>query len=341
MSKICIKSLTLKQLASELQALGEKPYRAKQIFPWLYRRDVASFHEMTDISQTLRETLDKHFSLLRLEVAETLTSEDGTRKLALRTADGHLIESVLIPEPRRLTVCLSTQIGCRFGCRFCRTGTMGLIRSLTTGEIVEQFLAVQRLAGERRISNLVLMGMGEPLDNYENVMGAISIWRDDYGPNLSPRKVTLSTVGIVPQLDRLGKEIEISLAISLHAADDKTRDQLVPINRKYPLKELMDACRRYPLSPRRRITFEYALVRGVNDSEADALKLVDLVKPLRPKINLIACNPFAGSGYEPPDDATVDGFLQILLDHNLTAIVRKPRGRDILAACGQLAVKRD
>lgn len=341
MNNICIKSLTRKQLSRELEALGEKPYRAKQVFPWLYRRDVASFDEMTDISQALRRTLTEHFFLLRLEVVETLTSKDGTQKLAMKTNDGHLIESVLIPEPRRLTVCLSTQIGCRFRCSFCRTGTMGLIRNLTAGEIIEQYQAAQRVAGERRISNLVLMGMGEPLDNYDNVMAAISIWRDDYGPNLSPRKVTLSTVGLVPQLDRLGKEIEISLAISLHAADDETRNRLIPINRKYPLKELIDACGRYPVSPRRRITFEYALIKGINDSEADAHRLAKLVKFLRPKINLIACNPFAGSGYEPPDDATVDRFLQILIDHHLTAIVRKPRGRDILAACGQLAAKLD
>jgi len=340
MSKLCIKSFTLPALEAEMEKIGEKPFRARQIFTWLYRRDVASFDEMTNITNDLREKLADLFFIQRMPADEVLSSEDGTQKIALRTVDDHLIETVLIPEPRRLTVCVSSQIGCRFGCRFCRTGTMGLIRNLSAGEIVEQYQAAQRIAGERRISNMVLMGMGEPLDNFDNVIDALFLLRGDHSLNLSPRKITLSTVGVIPFMDELGKRIEVSLAVSLHAADDATRNKIVPINRKYPLAELMAACRRYPVSPRRRITFEYALIKGVNDSAEDAHKLVKLIKPLRPKVNLIACNPFVESGFEPPDDQTVSDFLQILLDNNMTAIVRKPRGRDILAACGQLATKK-
>ncbi|MHA1569711.1 MAG: 23S rRNA (adenine(2503)-C(2))-methyltransferase RlmN, partial [Alphaproteobacteria bacterium] len=305
MNRECIKSLPREALEQRLEALGEKAFRARQVFRWLHREDVADFAAMGNVSKALRERLAKDYFILRLPVAEQLTSEDGTRKFALRTPDEHLIECVLIPEPRRLTLCVSTQIGCRFGCGFCRTGTMGLVRNLTPGEIVEQLSAAQRTAPERRITNLVLMGMGEPLDNLENVLDAIRIWRDDHGHNLSPRKITLSTVGLPPQMDELGRAVEVSLAVSLHAADDETRDRLLPINKKYPLAELMDACRRFPLSPRRRITFEYALIKGVNDSPEQAERLVKLVKPLRPKINLIACNPFAGSGFEPPDEEAV------------------------------------
>lgn len=339
MSKICLKSLTLPVLEKQLADSGQPAFRARQVFRWTHYNDVACFAEMTSVSKKLRSWLKEEYHLLRLPVAARQTSEDGTQKFALSTPDGHLIECVLIPEPRRLTLCISTQIGCRFGCTFCRTGTMGLIRNLTAGEIIEQIYAVQREEPKRRITNVVLMGMGEPLDNLDNVIDAIRILQADHGFNLSPRKITLSTAGIPPAMERLGKAVEISLAVSLHAPDDETRDLLMPLNRKYPLASLIEACRQYPHRPRRRITFEYALIKDVNDSPEHAKRLAELVQPVRPKINLIACNPFAESGFSAPSDETVLQFQQILIDRNLTVIVRKPRGRDILAACGQLATQ--
>jgi 23S rRNA (adenine2503-C2)-methyltransferase len=335
--KICIKSLTMPKLETELAAMGEKPFRARQIFRWLYKNDAATFDEMTDIAKGLRERLSEKFEILRLPAVETLTGEDGTQKMAFGLADGKRIESVLIPELSRLTLCVSSQVGCRWGCAFCRTGMMSFTRNLTAGEIVEQYLAAQRVAGERRISNVVFMGMGEPLDNLENVIDAINIFYADHGCNLSSRKVTLSTVGLVPQLDELGRRLDVSLAVSLHAPDDETRNKLVPANRKYPLKELLDACRRFPTPHRRRVTFEYSLVAGVNDSDEHAHRLARLAPDLRPKINLLAVNWFAGSECQPPTEERVRQFQKILIDHNVTAVLRKARGRDILAACGQLA----
>jgi 23S rRNA (adenine2503-C2)-methyltransferase len=334
-----VKSLTLPALEAELAALGEKPFRARQLFRWLYKRDAATFDEMTDIAKDLRPRLAERFTILRLALLDRQVAEDGTQKLLLELPDGLRIECVIIPEERRLTLCVSSQVGCRWGCQFCRTGEMRFQRNLTAGEIVEQYGAAQRLLGEERISNVVLMGMGEPLDNLGNVVDAIRIFYADHGYNLSPRKMTLSTVGLVPQLDELGRRIDVSLAVSLHAADDQTRSRLVPANRRYPLKELLDACRRFPTPHRKRITFEYSLVAGVNDSDDDALRLARLAPDLRPKINLIAVNSFEGSGCEPPDEERVRRFQQILIDHHVTAIVRKPRGRDILAACGQLAAR--
>ena len=334
-----IKSITLTALEAEFAELGQRRFRARQVFTWLHRRDAASFDEMTDLAKDLRAFLPERYEILRLPVASQLCGEDGTCKLALRTPDDRLVECVLIPEERRLTLCVSTQIGCRFGCRFCRTGGMGFVRDLTAGEIVEQLYAARRTYPKRRITNLVLMGMGEPLDNFDSTVDAIRIWQSDFGANLSPRKITLSTAGLVPEMDRLGQAVEVSLAISLHAADDETRDKLMPINKRYPLAELMAACRRYPLAHRKRLTFEYALVAGVNESEEHAKRLADLVEPLRSKINLITCNSFEGSAFAPPDEETILRFQQVLIARNLTAIIRKSRGRDILAACGQLAAE--
>jgi len=337
MNKECIKSLPPEALRAVLTDMGEKPFRAGQIFRWLYKEDAASFDEMTDLTKDLRRRLNERFSILRLAPGQMMRAADGTTKLGLPLADGRWIESVIIPEPRRLTLCLSSQVGCRWGCLFCRTGRMGLIRNLTTGEIVEQYNAAQRLLGARRLSNVVLMGMGEPLDNLENVVAAIEIFYTDHGHNLSARKVTLSTVGLAPQMRELARRIEVSLAVSLHAADDETRSRLVPANRRYPLSELMDACRAFPVTPRRRITFEYALVAGINDSDRDARRLVELVRPLRPKINLIAANPSEEADCQAPSEERVRRFQQLLLDANLTCIVRKSRGQEIMAACGQLA----
>ena len=339
MSRQCIKSLTRQDLIAVLAEMGEKPFRAQQLFTWLYKKDAAAFAEMTDIAKNLRDRLEERFFILRFPVLDVQESADGTRKFLFELPDGQRIESVHIPEEGRVTLCISSQVGCRWGCRFCRTGTLGLTRNLTPGEIVEQYNAAQRLLPERRISNVVLMGMGEPLDNLDHVVAAVKIFYDDHGNNLSPRKLTLSTVGLVPQMLELGRQVDVSLAVSLHAADDETRSRLVPANRKYPLKDLIDACRCFPVPHRKRITFEYSLVAGINDADEDARRLVRLVGDLRPKINLIAANPFSGSECASPDEERVRRFQQILLDHHLTVIVRKPRGQDILAACGQLAAR--
>ena len=339
MSRRCIKSLTLPALEEEFKALGEKPFHARQVFSWLYKRDAAAFEEMTNLGRSLRAKLVEHFEILRLPAVEILTSEDGTQKFAWRLHDGKIIESVLIPEGNRMTLCVSSQVGCRYRCVFCRTGTMGFKRNLTAGEIVEQIGAAQREAPRRRITNVVLMGMGEPLDNLANVIVAVRIMYTDHGFNLSSRKVTLSTSGLVPQMDELGRALDICLAVSLHAPDDETRNRLMPINKKYPLAELLAACRRFPLPHRRRVTFEYALIKGVNDSVEQARKLVALVKSLKPKFNLIACNCFEGSGFEPSSEDAILRFQKVFIDNQITAVMRKPRGRDILAACGQLAGK--
>ncbi|MDP8224896.1 MAG: 23S rRNA (adenine(2503)-C(2))-methyltransferase RlmN [Candidatus Lernaella stagnicola] len=339
MTRPWIRDFTIDELAAAFVEMGEQSFRARQVFRWLYKDDVESFDEMTDLSCELRAKLAEKFHIGRLPVVDEMVGEDGTRKIVLELADGHRIECVLIPETRRLTVCVSSQVGCRWGCGFCRTGQMGFIRDLTAGEIVEQYLAAQRIAGDRRVSNVVLMGMGEPLDNLDHVTRAIEIFYADHGVNLSPRKVTLSTVGIVPQLPKLALRVDVSLAVSLHAADDETRSQLVPANRKWPLRELIDACRVFPMSHRRRVTFEYALIAGVNDSDDDAERLVRLVGDLRPKVNLIAVNP-SDEQFAAPTEERVRRFQEILRDHNITCMVRKPRGRDILAACGQLAAPR-
>jgi 23S rRNA (adenine2503-C2)-methyltransferase len=341
MEKENIKDFTFDLLKERLTIMGEEPYRATQIFKRLYKHDVASFSEMTDISKDLRKYLDEQFHLGRSTVEEIQTSEDGTQKLLLRLQDGENIETVLIPGLKnRLTLCISSQVGCALACTFCRTGKGGFVRDLSTGEIVEQVLASARHLEEgRRISNIVIMGMGEPLLNYDNVLGALHIFAHDKGPNYSARKVTLSTVGITPALEQLGKDIEVSLAISLHAADDELRTRLMPINKKYPLAGLIEVCKNYPLGSRRRITFEYLLIKDVNDSDQQARQLAKLVAPLKAKVNLIAFNSFDGGEFEPSSEERIEAFQNILTDKHVFAIVRKSRGQDILAACGQLRAK--
>jgi 23S rRNA (adenine2503-C2)-methyltransferase len=336
MTKPWLKDMTPAAMRAAMDAIGEKPFRAGQIFRWLYKEDEPDFARMTDLSKDLRARLAEDFSAHQLPIVDQLTAADGTEKFVLELHDGARIESVLIPEPRRLTVCVSTQVGCRFGCQFCSTGTMGLLRDLTPGEIVEQYLAAVRVAGGKRVTNLVMMGMGEPLDNLDNVTAAVEIMYSDHGLNMSPRKVTVSTVGLIPELAELPRRVDVSLAVSLHAADDETRNRLVPINKKYPIKELIDACRSYPMTHRRRVTFEYAIIEGVNDSDEDARRLVRLVSDLRPKVNLIAVNPNEDPTCQAPSDERVLAFQKILRDHNVTCMIRKSRGREIMAACGQL-----
>jgi 23S rRNA (adenine2503-C2)-methyltransferase len=334
-----LKDLTLPELEELVGALGERRYRATQIFRWIHQRGVRSFALMSDLPAPFREKLDRVAVIGGATVERVQESVDGTRKLLLRLRDGAAIESVLIPEEKRLTLCISTQVGCALACAFCATGKMGLRRHLTPGEIVDQVLRAGDLAGgARRITNLVFMGMGEPLHNYENTLKALRILCEEKGLHFSPRRITLSTVGMVPQMLRLGEEIPVKLAVSLHAADDETRARLMPINRKYNLQAVLRACREFPRPQRLRITFEYVLLRGVNASPEDAERLARLLRGLPSKVNLIPFNEHEGAAFERPTDEEVAAFQKRLLAHGIPAMIRATRGRDIAAACGQLCV---
>jgi 23S rRNA (adenine2503-C2)-methyltransferase len=339
-----LRELPVEALEDLLASLGERPFRARQIFRWLHRKGAASLGEMTDLSLSLREALGARTGLTTLERADEQRSEDGTIKWAWRTHDGKVIESVYLPEPERKTLCLSTQVGCAVGCTFCLTATMGLARNLTAAEIVDQVHRANRRlvelgegTGPRPLTNLVFMGMGEPLANYRNLKLALDLLLSEHGPNFSQRRVTVSTSGLVPLIARLGQETPVKLAISLNATTDAQRDALMPINRRYPIARLLEACRAFPTRNGRRITFEYVLLGGVNDSLEDARRLAGLVQGIPAKVNLIPYNENPGLGYSAPSPGTVQAFLDALISRNLTAVVRKSRGRDISAACGQLA----
>jgi 23S rRNA (adenine2503-C2)-methyltransferase len=333
-----IKDLSFNEFEAYLLERKQPAYRARQVWQWLYQRRAASFAEMTNLSAVFREQLAADFSISRLAVERRADSADGTVKFLFRLADDRNIESVLIPEAKRLTLCISTQVGCGFGCAFCATALLGLKRNLQASEIVDQILEASRtLTEDRRITNVVLMGMGEPLANYAQTIKALGVMTNNsWGIGISPRRITLSTVGLVPQIRKLMDETNVSLAISLHAATDELRSQLMPVNRKYSLGQLMDCCRALPIPRRKRITFEYVLLRGVNDSAADARSLVELLRGVRCKINLIPFNPHQGSKYQRPENESVEGFQHILSFHGLQVNVRRPRGDDIAAACGQL-----
>jgi 23S rRNA (adenine2503-C2)-methyltransferase len=326
----------LQELEALLAGTGAPRFHARQIFQWLHRRGVTDVEAMTDLGRDLRARLARDVHVTTPEVAGRDRSIDGTAKFLLRLADGHLIEAVYIPDTPSNTFCLSTQVGCAMKCGFCLTGRMGIVRNLTAGEIVGQVRVLARELDmlDKRF-NIVLMGMGEPLHNYDATMKALRMLADEHGMAVSPRRVTLSTVGVLPALERLAAEpLMPNLAISLHATTEDQRDMLVPVNRKYGLKELLDACRRFPLKRRNRITFEYVLLKDVNDSPEDARRLVRLVHGIRAKINLLPLNEAAGIPFERPSDDRVNRFAQILA--HLTVSVRKSRGRDIRAACGQL-----
>jgi 23S rRNA (adenine2503-C2)-methyltransferase len=355
--------LTRAELATALGGIGVPPaqhrMRVQQLWQWIYVRGAQDFDAMSSVSKELRATLSDHFTLARPEVVAEQVSADGTRKWLIRLpgeAGGtpHEVECVYIPETDRGTLCLSSQVGCTLTCTFCHTGTQRLVRNLTAGEIVGQvmvardrlgeWLGAERVTGsglptegERSISNIVMMGMGEPLYNFEAVRDAINVIADGEGLSISKRRITLSTSGVVPMIARAGAEIGSMLAVSLHAVRDELRNELVPLNRKFPIAELLDACRNYPgLSNARRITFEYVMLKGVNDSIADAKALVRLLKGIPAKINLIPFNPWPGTKYECSDWETIEQFSEIVFKAGYASPVRKPRGRDILAACGQL-----
>jgi 23S rRNA (adenine2503-C2)-methyltransferase len=335
-----IQSFALAELRETLSGLGFKAYRAAQVFQWVYRHDARSFSEMTSIAAADRERLASLFTIASLPVLRSERSTDGTRKFLFGLADGHAVESVLIPDEDRQTLCISSQVGCGQACRFCLTGGGGFVRDLRADEIVQQVLEALRLLREEGappLTNIVLMGMGEPLANFDEVARALAVMTGEHGLGVSPRRITLSTAGHAPGIDRLARSgIPVNLAVSLNASTDEVRDRIMPINRRWPLAELLAACRRYPLGQRRRITFEYVLLGSVNDSEEDARRVARLLRGIRCKVNLIPFNPFPGCGFERPDDRAVRRFQRVLLDHHLTAPVRESRGRDISAACGQL-----
>ena len=333
--------LDLTELEAALESRGYERFHARQVYRWIYKRGVTDVSKMTDLSRSLRERLDAEFTLSTPRVVGDDLSIDGTRKLVFELADGRRIESVFIPDTPSMTFCISTQVGCAMACGFCLTGKMGLVRHLTAGEIAGQVRALATATGmlDHRF-NIVLMGMGEPLHNYDHTMKALRMLRAEEGLAISPRRVTLSTVGLVPGLDRLALEpLMPNLAISLHATTDEQRTALVPLNSKYPLASILEACRRFPLKKRSRITFEYVMLDQVNDTPEDARRLARLLSGIKSKVNLIPLNPAPGIPYDRPSDERVDRFAQILADRHLTVSVRKSRGRDIRAACGQLIVE--
>ncbi|BBC78847.1 23S rRNA (adenine(2503)-C(2))-methyltransferase RlmN [Acetobacter orientalis] len=340
--------LSRDELTELLVEIGEKPFRTKQLWHWIYHQGVTDFSAMSSIAKPLQAKLAERFVVGRPQAAMVQTSTDETRKFLFRFRDGQEAETVYIPDRRedRGAVCISSQVGCTLSCTFCHTGTQKLVRNLGAAEIVGQFMAARDSYSEwpspkgdtpRLLSTIVLMGMGEPLYNYENIAKAMKIIMDGEGIALSRRRITLSTSGVVPLMDRCGEELGINLAVSLHAVTNELRNEIVPLNRKYPIEEVLAACRRYPAANNsRRITFEYIMLRGVNDSEADARELVRLISGLPAKVNLIPFNPWPGSAYRPSTREQQNKFAQIIMDAGFSSPIRTPRGRDILAACGQL-----
>ena len=365
--KTDLKNLTLPALEQFLQGQGKERFRALQVFKWIYQQDAHAFEEMTNISKALRQELGETAFISNLEPEAVEQGSDGTRKYLFTLGDGHAVESVLIPIEGRNTLCISSQVGCAMACEFCLTGTFKLTRNLTTAEIVNQIMAVKRdLAlnppalscdtavvvdeedgdgddsqeSPADVRNIVLMGMGEPLHNLDNVIPAIQIMIDGNGLQLSNRRVTVSTCGLVPEMERLGREIpNVNLAVSLNATTDELRNRIMPVNRSYPLKELLKACKEFPLPGRRKVTFEYVMLGGINDSLEDAKRLLKLISDIPNKVNLIPFNEHEGCDFKAPTRAAIDAFHKYLIDRHVTVITRDSRGGDISAACGQLKGK--
>jgi len=344
-SKVNLLGLNRKDMEAFFTEIGEKAFRATQVLKWLHQYGVADFESMTNLSKALREKLAEVAEIRAPEVITDQLSEDGTRKWLFRLPDGNAIETVYIPEKERGTLCVSSQVGCALDCSFCSTAQQGFNRNLSSAEIIGQLWLANHLLGrdpkgDRVVTNVVLMGMGEPLLNFDAVVAAMDLMMDDNAYALSKRRVTLSTSGVVPALKRLKETSDVALAVSLHAVRDELRNELVPINRKYPIKELMEACRNYlDREGRRRITWEYVMLKGVNDSERDARELAKLLKGIPSKVNLIPFNPFPNTRYETSDPQTILRFQNILINAGIVTITRKTRGEDIDAACGQLAGK--
>lgn len=347
-SKLNLIGLDRDALGRVLDELGQggKPrrMRVQQLWHWMYSRGVTSIEDMTTLSKDLRAALLERATVARPEITRSLLSVDGTRKWLVKWPDGQEVESVFIPDDDRGTLCVSSQVGCTLTCRFCHTGTQTLVRNLGPAEIVQQVMIARDALGEwpsspdgRLLSNIVMMGMGEPLYNFDNVAAGLKLVMDNEGISLSRRRITLSTAGVVPMMKRAGEELGVNLAVSLHAVTDEIRDRIVPLNKKYPIAELMQACRDYPgLNNARRITFEYVMLRDVNDSPADARALVKLIKGIPAKVNLIPFNPWPGAPFERSTPEAIKTFSQIVFDAGYASPVRTPRGEDIMAACGQL-----
>ena len=345
MSKPSLIGLSKEQLAEIFAKYGMEKFRAKQVWHWIYNKGVTDFEQMSNIAKPTREKLASLFDLSRPEITKTLSSQDGSQKWLIKFEDGNEIEAVYMPDEDRGTLCISSQIGCTNTCRFCNTGSQMLVRNLNAREIVSQVMITRDYLGEwaippnavRKLSNIVIMGMGEPLFNYNNVSQAVKIITDCDGIAISKRRVTLSTAGVVPFIEKCGEDLGINLAVSLHATNDKVRDEIMPINKKYPIAELLAACRKYgELSNKKRITFEYVMLKGINDSVADAHELVRLIKGIPAKINVIPFNPWEGCDYECSSNNTIHKFLKVLRNSGYAAPIRKSRGDDIMAACGQL-----
>jgi len=329
---------TLEEMEKFISSSGKEKFRARQIMKWLHQKGSVSFDDMTTLSRDFRTKLSELARISRPQIVKIQTSTDGTKKALLRLEDGLFIESVLIPGKSHWTICISTQAGCAMDCKFCLTARQGLKRNLLPSEITGQLITLRHETPEGpNIKNIVMMGMGEPLANYENTLKSINILTDDFGLGISNRKITVSSCGLAPQIVRLGKDVCINLAVSLNAPDDITRNKLMPVNKKYPLKTLLDACRKYPMPGRRLLTFEYILIDGVNSSARDAETLAALLKNQRCKINLIVFNEYPDSEFKAPPQKDVKAFQQILINNNYTTMLRKSKGSDILAACGQLS----
>lgn len=333
-----LKDLSLEGLEALIAGLGKEHYRARQIMRWLYRHGASSVEEMTDLAKELRATLGRTARISSARPLAVEHSRDGTQKYLFGLQDGAQVESVLIPDDDRLTLCISTQAGCAMGCRFCLTGMAGFARDLTPGEILDQIVGVTRdLGTEGRLTNCVLMGMGEPLANYDRVKQALGIMASDLGFGLSRRRITLSTVGLIPEMKRLcAEQVPCRLAVSLNAATQKVRAYLMPISRRYPLNALLETCRTLSLPPRERITFEYVLIQGINDAEGDAMELTRLLRGIKCKVNLIPFNECPGIVFRSPGETVILRFQKILMEAGYTTIIRESRGGDISAACGQL-----
>lgn len=338
-SMMDLRDVQLAELTALLSEAGEVPFRAAQICQWVYKRQATRLQQMTDVPERLRQQLDTHCRISQLNLLRQQKSADGTEKMLFGLEDGQQIETVLIPADERRTLCVSTQVGCAIGCGFCLTAQGGLVRSLRPAEIIGQVLHFQtsEKTPSRRFTNIVFMGMGEPLDNFRGTVQAIRILTAEWGLGISPRRITVSTSGLVKRLEAFGQEdLKVNLAISLNATTDVVRSQIMPINKAYPIDRLLNACRAFPLAARQRITFEYVLLGGVNDTPDDARRLVTLLHGLRCKVNLLPFNEVPGTPYRRPSDAAVERFQAHLLQHHISAFVRHSRGRDISAACGQL-----
>ena len=343
MKKTDLTDFTLSQLTDFVESLSLPKYRGKQIFAWLYRPHVADFSQMTDLTKDLRETLASQASFHWPDIADVERSKDGTVKFGFKLEDNTYIESVLIPEDDRNTLCVSSQVGCAMGCEFCLTGGMGFKRNLTPGEIVGQVVRVRDWLydddSEPALNNLVFMGMGEPLANFDNLLVALEILTDQRGLNFSDRRITVSTCGLVPKIIELGQRTKANLAVSLHSVDDSVRSKLMPINNKYPVAELLEACRNFPMPKRKRIMFEYILIKDLNDSVSDAENLAEKLRDIPCKINLLPYNETEALSFQRPSDEKIELFQKTLWKAGYTVLVRSSRGSDISAACGQLAGK--